>query len=220
MKWLAIHDKCGQQVNAVLNSITSGKGCCKTCGIASRAEKLRFSAAEAIEVMRTFSLEPLEEYPGYFEKWRCLHTKCGREVTPTFWYVKFRESGCKYCATRGMDYSGPGIVYLLERADYFAAKIGITTPNSRTDRIATHIKDGWNLVTSWTTETVSEAEDVEQEILKWWRVDLDAPIAMQRGDMKSGWTETASLLYVDTEETCRRVERILADRQAPEFGTN
>ena len=96
--------------------------------------------------MRKFSLEPLEEFPGYMEKWRCLHTECGREVFPTFWYVKFREKGCKYCSTKGLDYAAEGIIYLLERRDYFSAKVGVTTPNSKTDRIAAHVKEGWQLV--------------------------------------------------------------------------
>lgn len=209
--WRCTHAPCGQTVTATLNTLMSGKGCCKPCGIASRAEKNRYTPEEAVATMTQFGLVPLEDYPGYFEKWRCRHTTCGREVNPTFWYVKFRESGCKFCANKGLDYTGEGIVYLLKRTDYFSAKIGISTPNSKTDRIAAHVKEGWQLVHSWRTATAIRAEEIEGKILRWWRFELEAPISMRREDMKSGWTETASLLYVDIEETCKRIDILLSD---------
>lgn len=209
--WRCIHIQCGREVLATLNTLMSGKGCCKPCGVASRAEKNRYTGEEAEAVMRKFQLEPLEPFPGYMENWRCRHTDCGREVTPTFWYVKFRERGCKFCSTKGFDYSGQGIVYLLERQDFFSAKIGITTPNSSTDRIAAHVKEGWRLVQSWTTDTASQAEDVEDAILSWWRNDLEAPISMRKEDMRSGWTETASLLYVDVQLTRIRIEKLISE---------
>jgi len=209
--WKCIHVPCGQEVEATLNTLMSGKGCCMACGVASRAEKNRYTEAQALITMRSCGLEPLEEYPGYFEKWRCIHTKCGREVNPTFWYVKFRESGCKFCATKGLDYSGQGLVYLLERKDFYSAKIGISTPNSRTNRIAAHVKGGWQLVRSWTTDTAFQAEAIENDILMWWREELEAPISMRKEDMKSGWTETASLLHVDIDDTCSYIDTLLAE---------
>lgn len=207
--WRCIHLECGGEVQATLNTLMSGKGCCMPCGVASRAEKNRYTAEEAELIMRRFGLEPLEPFPGYMEKWKCFHTECGREVSPTFWYVKFRESGCKFCATGGLDYTGQGIVYLLERKDFFSLKIGITTPNSRTNRIAAHVKEGWQLVQSWITETAFQAVEVEEDILSWWRIDLDAPISMRKEDMRSGWTETASLLYVEVESTCQRIDSLV-----------
>jgi hypothetical protein len=209
--WNCIHLPCGQEVFATLNTLMSGKGCCKDCGVAQRAEKNRYTAEEAEAVMTQLGLKPLEEYPGYMEKWRCLHLECGREVTPTFHYVKFRQSGCKFCATGGLDYTGKGIVYLLQREDHFSAKVGITTPSSRTDRIAAHVREGWKFVQSWTTDTAFQAEEVEENVLDWWRNELDAPISMRKEDMKSGWTETASLLYVDIEATAFRIEKLISN---------
>jgi hypothetical protein len=182
------------------------------CGKAAGGEKNRRYTAEVAEpIMRQFGLEPLEPFPGYMEKWRCIHTECGREVNPSFYYVKFRESGCKFCATKGLDYTGEGIVYLLQRQDYFSVKVGITTPNSRTDRIAAHVKEGWQLVQSWNTNTAFQAEEVEDGILSWWRNELEAPISMRKEDMKSGWTETASQLYVDLETTRNRIDSHITD---------
>ena len=210
--WRCIHAPCGREVVATLNTLMSGKGCCMPCGKAAGGEKNRRYTAEVAEpIMRQFGLEPLEPFPGYMEKWRCIHTECGREVNPSFYYVKFRESGCKFCATKGLDYTGEGIVYLLQRQDYFSVKVGITTPNSRTDRIAAHVKEGWQLVQSWNTNTAFQAEEVEDGILSWWRNELEAPISMRKEDMKSGWTETASQLYVDLETTRNRIDSQIAN---------
>jgi hypothetical protein len=213
--WRCRHISCGREVWATLNTLMSGKGCCMDCGVASRAEKNRYTAEEAVAVMRKFDLEPLEEFPGYMEKWRCRHNSCGREISTTFWYVKFRESGCKYCSTKGLDYTAEGIIYLLERQDFFSAKVGITTPNSKTDRVAAHVREGWRLVWTWKTPTAAEAEVIEDKALKWWREVLDAPISMRQEDMKSGWTETASLLYVDIEETAKYIDRLLSEMDFP-----
>ena len=209
--WRCRHIPCGREVVAILNTLMSGKGCCMDCGVASRAEKNRYTAEEAIAVMRKFDLEPLEEFPGYMGNWRCTHTGCGREVSTTFWYVKFRETGCKYCSLKGLDYSAAGIVYLLERQDFFSAKVGITTPNSKTDRIAAHVKEGWQLVSTWKTTTAAEAEEIEDKALQWWREVLDAPISMRKEDMKSGWTETASLLYVSISDTANYIDRLVSE---------
>ena len=189
----------------------SGKGCCMDCGAASRAEQFRYTAEEATSIMRDCELEPLEPFPGYKEKWQCKHSKCGREITTTFWQVNSRKSGCKYCSTKGLDYSAEGIVYLLERQDFFSAKVGITTPNSKTDRIAAHVKEGWQLVSTWKTATAAEAEAIEDKALEWWREVLDAPISMRQEDMKSGWTETASLLYVSIEDTANYIDRLVSE---------
>ena len=209
--WLCKHIPCGREVKATLNTLMSGKGCCMACGSAKGADKNRYTAEEAIAVMRNFDLEPLEEFPGYMEKWRCTHNACGREISTTFWYVKFRESGCKYCSTKGLDYTAEGIIYLLERQDFFSAKVGITTPNSKTDRIAAHVKEGWQLVSTWKTSTAAEAELIEDKALEWWREVLDAPISMRQEDMKSGWTETASLLYVSIEDTANYIDRLVSE---------
>lgn len=209
--WRCRHIPCGREVLATLNTLMSGKGCCMDCGVASRAEKNRYTAEEAVAVMQKFDLEPLEEFPGYMEKWRCTHRACGREITTTFWYVKFRESGCKYCSSKGLDYTAEGIVYLLQRQDFFSAKVGITTPNSKTDRVAAHVKEGWQLVSTWKTSTAAVAEVVEEKTLEWWREVLDAPISMRQEDMRSGWTETASLLYVNIEDTANYIDRLVSE---------
>jgi hypothetical protein len=209
--WSCTHIQCGRVVKATLNTLMSGKGCCMDCGAANRADKSRFTAEEATAIVQKFGLEPLVAYPGFHEPWLCKHLECGREVNPKFSYVRSRESGCKFCSTKGLDYTAEGTIYLLERQDYFSAKVGITTPNSKTDRIAAHVKEGWQLVSTWKTSTAGEAEVIEDRALEWWRDVLDAPISMRKEDMKSGWTETASLLYVSIEDTAKFIDRLISE---------
>jgi len=209
--WRCRHIKCGKEVTATLNTLMSGRQCCMDCGVVSRAETSRYTAEEAITIMRDCALEPLENFPGYKEKWLCRHTECGREITTTFWQVNSRKSGCRYCSTKGLDYSAEGIIYLLERQDFFSAKVGITTPNSKTDRIAAHIKEGWQLVSTWKTTTAAEAEIIEDKSLEWWREVLEAPISMRQEDMKSGWTETASLMYVNIDDTATYIDQLVSE---------
>ena len=209
--WRCTHLRCGREVTATLNTLMSGRNCCMDCGNASRGEKTRYTAEEATAIMRDCALEPLEDFPGYKEKWLCRHTECGREITTTFWQVNSRKSGCRYCSTKGLDYSAEGIIYLLERQDFFSAKVGITTPNSKTDRIAAHVKEGWQLVSTWKTPTAAEAEVIEDKSLEWWREVLDAPISMRQEDMKSGWTETASLLYINIDDTATYIDQLVSE---------
>jgi hypothetical protein len=43
---------------------------------------------------------------------------------------------------------------------------------------------------------------------------LDAPISMRQEDMKSGWTETASLLYVSINDTADYIDRLVSELDA------
>jgi hypothetical protein len=94
--------------------------------------------------------------------------------------------------------------------DFQALKIGITTKESRTNRIRAHELKGWGLIQKWNTETGLEAEIIESAVLKWWRTSLGAPIALTSVQMPSGgFTETAALVHVDKDMTVEVVESLL-----------
>ena len=94
--------------------------------------------------------------------------------------------------------------------DFQALKIGITTKESRTDRIRDHELKGWSLVKKWDTETGLDAELVESATIRWWRNSLGAPQALTSSQMPSGGhTETAALIYVDQKTTIEVVEALL-----------
>ena len=98
----------------------------------------------------------------------------------------------------------------MGNTDFQALKIGITTKESRTDRIRAHELKGWSLIKKWGTETGLGAEIIESAILKWWRHSLGAPVALTRNQMPSGGhTETAALVYVDQKTTIEVVDALL-----------
>ena len=60
---------------------------------------------------------------------------------------------------------------------------------------------------TWDVATGVQAINIEQSILRWWRDDLGAPYALTKDDMpQGGRTETASLLWVDIDDTLARIQ--------------
>lgn len=60
--------------------------------------------------------------------------------------------------------------------------------------------------------TGAHAAAVEQEILRWWRKEIGAPIALSPNEMpQGGWTETASNLHVGLSATKARIEDLTAE---------
>ncbi len=81
--------------------------------------------------------------------------------------------------------------------------------------------EGWRVVATWDLDTGDDAEVVEEGILEWWRNELGAPAAIVKDDMpQGGWTETASLLWVDIDATRARIQAevdrlLVGDRPEP-----
>jgi hypothetical protein len=160
--------------------------------------------------MRGLGAEPLESYPGAHTPWRCRCNKCGNEITPTYSNAR-KFSPCRYCAPYSLSYKDPAAVYLISHGRYQALKIGIASEASKYDRIAHHGRHGWKLVGSWATSTGAHAAAVEQEVLRWWREEIGAPIAFSEKEMpQGGWTETASHLHVGLSATKARIEGLVA----------
>jgi hypothetical protein len=91
-KWKCKCMKCGQIVYPNYGDIQQGDGGCKYCGG-------RFVESEdAVELMRSNSLEPLEPYQNTMKPWKCKCLKCGKLVTPRHASIQKGAGGCKYCA--------------------------------------------------------------------------------------------------------------------------
>jgi hypothetical protein len=100
-----------------------------------------------------------------------------------------------------MDYSAPAILYLLKSDLFFSLKIGITATNSVSDRLSQHTRRGWDIADTWQVRDGFVAEEIEQNLIKYWRNVLGAPPSVLKEDMpQGGYTETASLLHVDLPE--------------------
>lgn len=203
--WRCTCATCGREVLPSYTSIQSGRGGCGFCA------GIRVDPDEARLVMVDAGLEPLEPYPGAHTGWRCRCVACDREVSPSYRSVQ-SGGGCRFCSAHGFDYAAPGVVYLLTHGQLFAVKVGVTTKAARNDRIAEHTKHGWVLVASWDVSTGDIAYDVEQQVLGWWRGELGAPAAVPKEAMtQGGWSETASLLWVDVAATQARIESLILD---------
>ena len=109
---------------------------------------------------------------------------------------------------KGIDPTGPSIIYLMTHDGFRAIKVGIGAASEV--RVSSHAKYGWTLHAKWRVPTGKTAFAVEREILRWWREDLGAPIAVDPRDMPQyGATETAPLVFVDPDETSDVIGRLI-----------
>ncbi|MDP5183741.1 hypothetical protein QOZ88_13960 [Blastococcus sp. BMG 814] len=60
------------------------------------------SPTEMLEVVATWDLVPLEDYPGPHKPWRCRCLRCGTEVTPTYAGMTDarKKNACRECDKR------------------------------------------------------------------------------------------------------------------------
>ena len=194
---------CERESAPSYGSIRDGGGCGWCAG-------MRVDAQEAAAVMIAAELEPQVPYRGATVPWasRCL--KCNRDVAPTYSAVRV-GGGCRFCTTRGINYTAPGIVYLMHHPEMFVLKVGVSTTTAKQVRIGAHSKTGWVTIGTWNTPTGDDAEQIEQQILSWWRDELGAPVALTKTEMRNGFSETAALIHVDIDDTINRIERLIAE---------
>ena len=203
--WRCLCMTCEREVTPLFSNTRSGKRC------AYCSEK-RVDPDDAVGVMRAAGLEPLEPYRSTNRPWLCRCMTCEREVTPTHGSVRAGQGGCVYCGVGGFDYTAPGIVYLMRHPDLFCLKVGVSTTAAKQVRVDTHAKTGWVTIGTWDTPTGETAEQIEQQILGWWRNELGAPPALTKTEMPTGgWSETAALIHVDIDDTINRINQLVAE---------
>ena len=112
--WRCIHKICGEEVKPRYASIQQGQSGCKSCIHRALGLKFQTPPDEAIETMKSVGFEPQVPYPGRTHTpWECIHTECGRTITPTLSNVK-NGADCIYCAGKRIDDSDAAGV--MERA--------------------------------------------------------------------------------------------------------
>lgn len=94
---------CGKTVSARLKVIKRGDGGCKFCGRVKAGLSNRISEKDAIKIMKSVGLIPLEPYKNSNTPWKAQCKKCKKIVSPHFGLVKSRGSGCAYCAETRVD---------------------------------------------------------------------------------------------------------------------
>jgi len=94
---------CGEIVTPRLKGINRGQGGCKYCARKKAGASKRIDESEAIKIMNSVKLTPLEPYKTSNNPWKSSCNKCKKIVSPTLSTVKSRGSGCIYCAGRSID---------------------------------------------------------------------------------------------------------------------
>jgi hypothetical protein len=75
---------CGKTVNARLKIVKRGGGGCKFCGRVKAGLSKRISEKDAIKIMKSVGLIPLEPYTGSNKAWKARCKKCKKIVFPRF----------------------------------------------------------------------------------------------------------------------------------------
>ena len=201
LPWKCKCMKCGIEIAPHYSGILSGGGCRYCAGLV-------VDPNEATNVMKKMKLQPLVPYPGAGVPWLCKCLKCEKEIKPRYSTVNKGIGGCKYCATRGYDFSKGGILYLITNQELNAHKIGITNEDAKEKRIAKHIKEGWNVYQTRYFLDGNTAFEIEQEILLWWRIELGLPIYLSKIEMpQGGFTETIDAAEIDLITIWNRVQQ-------------
>ena len=204
---------CGHEFPTLLANIRTRGGGCPECAQVVRASKRRSPEAGVVALMRSADLEPLEPFANVDKPWPCLCLKCGRQVSPTVTNIRAGNGGCRYCASFGLNWEAPAIVYLLTHQQHLSNKIGVAKKEPRRNefgRIALLARFGWSEFTSLEVTTGRGAFAIEQAVLYWLRTDLQLPPHLSRADTE-GWTETVSS---DAVSVTTMWERILFEAAA------
>lgn len=90
--WKSIHTVCGRTVSPRWASVQQGNNGCAYCA-GKRVDK---KAAQLL--LSELDLRPLEPFPGSSSAWRCVHLKCGREVSPTYSALRSGQGPCLFCS--------------------------------------------------------------------------------------------------------------------------
>ncbi len=187
--WLCQCVTCGRKVKPQYSSVKHrGSGCIYCSGS-------KVDAKDAINLMHSKGLLPLEPFKSATTPWRSKCIGCNREVAPKYTHLKGGQGGCKFCADWGINYEAPGYIYLMYHAEFQAAKIGIGgLERSRgRSRIKQHEKYGWKLYKALNYSTADIAFQIEQEVLDWIRKKQKLGVYLSARDMpQGGYTETFS----------------------------
>lgn len=187
--WPSTCLRCGASVYPRLSNVRRGQGGCHSCGLTRRtSDRRRVLALEAEQGMRRAGFQPLETYPGRArELWRGRCLRCGHIVYLSLNDVQ--KHGCPACLPQGADLSRPADVYVAERADVGAVKVGFAS--TRSTRLASLRARGWSMYGTLTLSTGFAASAVEHAVHTRLRAQGHGPL-LSSADMGglTGWTKT------------------------------
>lgn len=117
--------------------------------------------------------------------------------------------GCPRCAKRGYDPTTPGVFYFIENLTFQARKVGIA--NTDSVRLENFIGEDWRIVRTYTIQEGGLVRDLETEILRWIRKDLDLPPYLGPEEMGryGGWSETFSSEGPSNRTIVSKIEEVI-----------
>jgi len=89
--WKSIHISCGRKVSPRWANVQQGNNGCAYCS-GNKVDML-----EVKKLLKEMQLKPLEAYINNSTPWRCIHLKCGSEVSPTYGALRSGQGGCQTC---------------------------------------------------------------------------------------------------------------------------
>ncbi len=89
--WKSIHTACGRKVSPRWANVQQGSSGCSYCS----GNKVDVKEAKAL--LKKLDLKPLEPYKDNKSPWKCIHTKCGNEVSPSYNSLRNGQGGCESC---------------------------------------------------------------------------------------------------------------------------
>gem|GEM_PF-5749128 len=164
---------------------------------------------EAVELMRTVGMEPLEPYPGARKPWRARCTTCGTVGGPQLGNIRQGQGPCVACGESGFDVRRPTTLYVLFHDEFAAIKVGIT--NSDSKRIKNMKRLGFRVARIYEFQEGSEPLRIETLLLRQIRANGFRQ-AMTQGQMgrHRGATETFPREDVSTRWIYDKIRRLQA----------
>lgn len=197
---------CKKIVYPAYSNVNAGNSGCIYC-VGGKVDEL-----DAIALMRKNGFEPLEPYVANKKKWKCQHLKCGNIVYPLYNTIQNRGGGCSTCAEYGLTYTAPAYLYIMEHAEYGSIKIGISNDSARPNRVRSHQLEGWKLHKSFSVATGQLAEDIENQVLNWIRIERQLGIHLSKDLMKQGgYSETVDSMEITVFEIEKYVKKVIKD---------
>ena len=202
-QWKCRCIKCLKLVTPTYSTLKQGAAGCIYCS------GKKVDPQDAVTLFLENSLKPLVPYTSTETKWKSECMKCGRVVYPSHHMVSQRSGGCKYCATLGLDFTLPAYIYLITHEELGAHKIGISGVHAKEDRLNDHAKNGWKLYKRKNFESADQTYEIEQEVIRWLRVDRGLPPHLSLNEMpQRGWTETVDATEIDLPTIWAKVEEL------------
>jgi hypothetical protein len=200
--------KCGKTSSPQYNNVRQGSAC-------TYCSKRKIDENSAVEFMMNADLEPLEPYMGNKVPWKSKCLKCNQIVYPRWNDVQKGHSGCNFCAPKGINLTKPSYLYLITHYQLNAHKVGIGNHKKVNDRLGRFRKFGWETYRVWEFETGKTALEIEAEIFKILRGDLNLPIYLAFEDMKKtqGHTETVGADSISLSQLERIIEKVVTGFQ-------